>query len=240
MKTKFLGKVNNKSKKTGKSLLDNIPRIKEDIKFGFDIWNVYDFMYLDKNKIPHLSVIEITIPSNSDFIIESKSMKLYLNHFYNKSFKTSSEISKIIKKDIEYKIKSKIKVRFIKSFYKEPDFININNLKLKTSPNKKVLKFNGFRSICPVTSQPDFASIYIYSDKSIDTKWIKNYLISFSDHGGFHEQCIELIFIELKNKFQINHLEVCGRFQRRGGIDINPVRGTHCKKLFNNFREFNQ
>jgi 7-cyano-7-deazaguanine reductase len=240
MKTKFLGKVNNKSKKTGKSLLDNIPRIKEGIKFGFDIWNVYDFMYLDKNKIPHLSVIEITIPSNSDFIIESKSMKLYLNHFYNKSFKTNSEISKIIKKDIEYKIKSKIKVRFIKSFYKEPDFININNLKLKTSPNKKVLKFNGFRSICPVTSQPDFASIYIYSDKSIDTKWIKNYLISFSDHGGFHEQCIELIFIELKNKFQINHLEVCGRFQRRGGIDINPVRGTHCKKLFNNFREFNQ
>jgi 7-cyano-7-deazaguanine reductase len=240
MKTKFLGKVNNKSKKTGKSLLDNIPRIKEDIKFGFDIWNVYDFMYLDKNKIPHLSVIEITIPSNSDFIIESKSMKLYLNNFYNKSYKTTSEISKIIKKDIEYKIKSKIKVRFIKSFYKEPALININNLKLKTFPNKKVLKFNGFRSICPVTSQPDFASIYIYSDKSIDTKWIKNYLISFSDHGGFHEQCIELIFIELKNKFQINHLEVCGRFQRRGGIDINPVRGTHCKKLFNNFREFNQ
>ncbi len=240
MKTKFLGKANNKSKKTGKSLLDTIPRTKEDIKFGSDIWNVYDFMYLDKNKIPLLSVLEITIPSNSNFIIESKSMKLYLNHFYKKSFKTKSEISKIIKKDIEFKIKSKIKVRFIKSFSKEPTVVNINNLKLKSSPNKNVLKFNGFRSICPVTSQPDFASIYIYSDKLIDTKWLKNYLISFSDHGGFHEQCIELIFKELKNKFKINHLEVCGRFQRRGGIDINPIRGTHCKKLFNNFREFNQ
>ena len=239
MKTKFLGKVN-KLKKTGKNLLDNIPRIKKDIKFGFDIWNVYDFMHLDKNKIPHLAVLEIIIPSNSDFIIESKSMKLYLNDFYNKSFKTINEISQIIKKHIEFKIKSKIKVRFIKSFSKEPTVININKLKLKSSPNKKVLKFNGFRSICPVTSQPDFASIYIYSDKTIDLKWLKYFLISFTDHGGFHEQCIELIFTELKNKFHINHLEVCGRFQRRGGIDINPIRGTHKKKLFANFREFNQ
>ena len=239
MKTKFLGKAN-KLKKTGKNLLDNIPRIKKDIKFGFDIWNVYDFMHLDKNKIPHLAVLEIIIPSNSDFIIESKSMKLYLNDFYNKSFKTINEVSQIIKKDIEFKIKSKIKVRFIKSFSKEPTVININKLKLKSSPNKKVLKFNGFRSICPVTSQPDFASIYIYSDKTIDLKWLKYFLISFVDHGGFHEQCIELIFTELKNKFHINHLEVCGRFQRRGGIDINPIRGTHKKKLFANFREFNQ
>ena len=141
MKTKFLGKAN-KLKKTGKNLLDNIPRIKKDIKFGFDIWNVYDFMHLDRNKIPHLAVLEIIIPSNSDFIIESKSMKLYLNDFYNKSFKTINEISQIIKKDIELKIKSKIKVRFIKSFSKEPTVININKLKLKSSPNKKVLKFN--------------------------------------------------------------------------------------------------
>ena len=75
---------------------------------------------------------------------------------------------------------------------------------------------------------------------TIDLKWLKYFLISFTDHGGFHEQCIELIFTELKNKFHINHLEVCGRFQRRGGIDINPIRGTHKKKLFANFREFNQ
>ena len=240
MKTKFLGKTKNKSKRTGKSLIDCIPRIKENIKYGLDIWNVYDFMYLDKNMTPYLSVLEITIPSNSDFIIESKSMKLYLNNFYNKSFKTTSEISKIIKNDIEYKIKSKIKVRLIKSFSKEPTVININKLKLKSSPNEKVLKFNGFRSICPVTSQPDFANIYIYSDKSIDLKWLKHYLISFSDHGGFHEQCIELIYTKLKRRFKIDHLEVCGRFQRRGGIDINASRGTHNKKLFTNFREFNQ
>ena len=240
MKTKFLGKNNKKLNKSGKTLLDSISRIKENIRFGIDIWNVYDFMYLDINKVPHLVVLEIIIPSNSALIIESKSMKLYLNHFYNKTYRTKNDILKIIKKDIETKIKSKIKVKFLTNFSNEPNTLNLNSLKSKLTPAKKILKFNGFRSICPVTSQPDFANIYIYTDKSVDTKWLKKYLMSFVDHGGFHEQCIELIFTEIKSKFQINHIEVCGRFQRRGGIDINPIRGTHKTKLFKNFRQFNQ
>ena len=240
MKTKFLGKNNNKLNKSGKNLLDSISRIKENIRFGIDIWNVYDFMYLDINKVPHLVVLEIIIPSNSDLIIESKSMKLYLNHFYNKTYRTKNDILKIIKKDIETKIKSKIKVKFLTKFSNEPNTVNLNSLKSKLTPSKKILKFNGFRSICPVTSQPDFANIYIYTDKSVDTKWLKKYLMSFVDHGGFHEQCIELIFTEIKCRFHIKHIEVCGRFQRRGGIDINPIRGTQKTKLFKNFRQFNQ
>ena len=240
MKTKFLGKNNNKLNKSGKNLLDSITRIKENIIFGIDIWNAYDFMYLDVNKVPHLVVLEIIIPSDSDLIIESKSMKLYLNHFYNKTYRTKNDILKIIKKDIETKIKSKIKVKFLTKFSNEPNTVNLNSLKSKLTPSKKILKFNGFRSICPVTSQPDFANIYIYTDKSVDTKWLKKYLMSFVDHGGFHEQCIELIFTEIKSRFHIKHIEVCGRFQRRGGIDINPIRGTHKTKLFKNFRQFNQ
>ena len=240
MKTAYLGKKVKKIRKSHSNLLDSISRTNEDIKHGSDIWNVYDFMYLDKNKIPALNVLEISIPTKSDFIIESKSMKLYLNSFYNKSFKSKTEIIKKIRKDIESKIKTKIKIKFISTFEKEPQHIKLNNLKSKQTPNKKIIKFNGFRSICPVTSQPDFANIYIYSDKSINTKWLKKYLMSFANHGGFHEQCIELIFKTLKNEFSTNHLEVCGRFQRRGGIDINPIRGTHNKKLFVNFREFNQ
>ena len=240
MKTSFLGNKSRTIKKSGRNLLDAITRPKENINHGTDIWNVYDFMYLDKNKIPALNVLEISIPSKSDFMIESKSMKLYLNSFYNKSFKSKTEIIKKIRKDIQSKIKTDIKVKFINSFSKEPRFFDLNSSKLKLTPPKKIIKFNGFRSICPVTSQPDFASIYIFSDVSIKSSWLKKYLISFANHGGFHEQCIELIFKTLKNEISINHLEVCGRFQRRGGIDINPIRGTHNKKLFVNFREFNQ
>ena len=47
MKTSFLGKSSKGIKKSGRNLLDSISRIKEDINYGSDIWNVYDFMYLD-------------------------------------------------------------------------------------------------------------------------------------------------------------------------------------------------
>ena len=69
MKTSVLGKSSKRIKKSGINLLDSIRRIKEDFNYGTDIWNVYDFMYLDKNKIPALNVLEISIPSESDFII---------------------------------------------------------------------------------------------------------------------------------------------------------------------------
>ena len=99
-------------------------------------------MYLDKNKIPALNVLEISIPSKSGLIIESKSMKLYLNSFYNKSFKSKTEIINKIKKDLEAKLKIKIRIKFINSFHIEPKCIDLNNLKLKKTPTKKVIKFN--------------------------------------------------------------------------------------------------
>ena len=83
LKTSALGKKINPRKK-GLSLLDPIKRQKDNIKYGIDIWNVYDFMYLNHNKIPQLVVLEIVIPYESDLIIESKSLKLYLNEFYKK------------------------------------------------------------------------------------------------------------------------------------------------------------
>jgi len=239
VKTSFLGKSSN-SIKSGLDILDPIERNKDLINHGIDIWNVYDFMYLDKNKIPKLKVLEIQIPYQSKLIIESKSMKLYLNQFYKKSFSNDQELLKRIKNQIEKKIKSKIKVKLLKNFHSEPEFKLLNNSKQKFTLPNTIYKFNGFRSICPVTSQPDFANIYIYTDKKIKVDWLNKYLVSYKEHGGFHEKCIDEIYMRLKKEFHPNHLEVCGRFQRRGGIDINPVRGNKKLILFKNFREFNQ
>ena len=239
MKTKVLGKDTSKLKFKGINLLEKIKRNKSDIKHGIDIWNVYDFLYLN-NDLPSLKVLEIKIPSTSLFTIESKSMKLYLNGFYNQSFKSDKTVIQQIKKDLEGLLNAKIKLRIIKKFNQEPPAINLNNYKNDKTKINRILKFNGFRSICPVTSQPDFANIYIYCDTPINTVWLINYLISFQNKGHFHEQCIDYIFLEILNKYNCNHLEICGRFQRRGGIDINPIRGTNTKILFLNFREFNQ
>jgi len=240
MKTKVLGKKSKKFNFSGKDLLDSIPRNRKKIEHGIDIWNVYDFMFKDKKEVPHLKVLEIIIPSNSKFIVESKSMKLYLNSFYDIAFTNQSEILKKIKRDLKSLIKDDVKLRFIDKFSVEPKNINLNQSNCETIQRRKIIKFNGFRSICPVTSQPDFANIYIYSSDSLSRDWLLSYLTSFKDHGDFHEQCIESVFNTILRNFNPKHLEVAGRFQRRGGIDINPVRGTHKKFLFKNFREFNQ
>ena len=239
MKTNLLGKNTSKLRLKGLKILDVIDRNKSDIKHGIDIWNVYDFLYLNKG-IPALKILEIIIPSSSRFIIESKSMKLYLNAFYKKKFNNDKEILELIRNDLEGLLGSDLSIKFISKFNKEPFYLDLNKYNNKTTKKNKIIKFNGFRSICPVTSQPDFANIYIYCDTPIDTNWLLDYLISFQNKGDFHEQCIENIFLKIMNKYNCNHLEVCGRFQRRGGIDINPIRGNKKKILFSNFRELNQ
>ena len=133
-----------------------------------------------------------------------------------------------------------MKQSFLRNLVPEPEALDINTTKRLNTKPLEVIKFTGFRSICPVTSQPDFANIYISSELPIDIKWLLSYLVSYRDKGDFHEQCIENIYKDIAHKYKITRLEVCGRFLRRGGIDINPIRSTHKKLFFSNFREFNQ
>ncbi|GIS04907.1 MAG: hypothetical protein CM15mP108_0110 [Gammaproteobacteria bacterium] len=86
-------------------------------------------------------------------------MKLYLNSFYDIAFTNQSEILKKIKRDLKSLIKDDVKLRFIDKFSVEPKNINLNQSNCETIQRRKIIKFNGFRSICPVTSQPDFANI---------------------------------------------------------------------------------
>ena len=240
MSLKHLGKKESKRKKAGTRILDKIIRNESNIPYGSDFWNVYDFMYLDQNKLPVLKVLEIEIPSSSKYSIESKSMKLFLNEYYKKSFKSEALIIKSIKQKFDAFIEHPVKIKFIKKFAKEPSSVDLNKYKLVSTKKRKLYKFSGFRSICPVTSQPDFACIFILCDESLNTAWLKKYLMSFKEQGDFHEQCIESIYSKLYEQYKPKNLEICGRFQRRGGIDINPVRGNSKKKLFGNFRVFNQ
>ena len=146
MKTKVLGKKSKKLNFSGKDLLDSIPRNRKKIEHGIDIWNVYDFMFKDKKEVPHLKVLEIIIPSNSKFIVESKSMKLYLNSFYDIAFTNQSEILKKIKRDLKSLIKDDVKLRFIDKFSVEPKNINLNQSNCETIQRRQIIKFNGFSS----------------------------------------------------------------------------------------------
>lgn len=239
MKTKHLGKTKTKQQ-TGFKILDPIARIKASKSYGIDYWNAYEFSYLDSNKNPVLKVLEIKIPSSSIYIVESKSLKVYLNSFYKKIFIHEKDVLIKIEKDLNRLTKSSTSLRFVKKFPSEPNSLKLNtSLRQFSKPNHPI-RFDGFRSICPVTSQPDFAIIYIYTNAKIDLKWLKIFLRSFKEKGEFHEQCIEDIFVSIEKKYPDFCIEVCGRFLRRGGIDINPIRSSKKTFHFKNFRVFNQ
>jgi len=89
------------------------------------------------------------------------------------------------------------------------------------------VKFNcpEFTSLCPITGQPDFATLfisYIPCQKLAESKSLKLYLFSFRNHGAFHEDCVNIIMNDLIGLLEPNYIEVTGKFLPRGGISIDP------------------
>lgn len=103
---------------------------------------------------------------------------------------------------------------------------------LETFPNKHpdndyFVKFNcpEFTSLCPITSQPDFATIYISyipAEKMVESKSLKLYLFSFRNHGDFHEDVVNTVMKDLIKLMDPRYIEVWGKFLPRGGISIDP------------------
>lgn len=97
----------------------------------------------------------------------------------------------------------------------------------KHQGNDYFVKFNcpEFTSLCPITGQPDFASItisYVPNEKMVESKSLKLYLFSFRNHGDFHEDCINIIMKDLIGVMNPKYIEVWGKFTPRGGISIDP------------------
>ena len=243
MKVKYLGRQSNpKLDSYSADFLDAIPRNNQhlDSFFGLDYWNAYEFSYLNSMNHPVIEAIEIKISMHSILTVESKSLKLYLGSFYNKKFKDSSMAYKLVENDLTKLLNSNVSVKKLNRFSNAPSSSLISRFKNKV-PRNKVVCFEGFRSICPVTSQPDWGNIYIHSTSHLlDSKKLIKLLKSYRNKGDFHEACIESIFITLVEDFAVDNLTVYGKFLRRGGIDINPIRSTSKKLIFKNFRDFSQ
>lgn len=107
--------------------------------------------------------------------------------------------------------------------------------------NDYFVKFNcpEFTSLCPITGQPDFANIiisYVPNIKMVESKSLKLYLFSFRNHGGFHEDCVNVIMKDLIKLMEPKYIEVWGKFTPRGGISIDPYcnygqKGTSWEKV---------
>ena len=97
----------------------------------------------------------------------------------------------------------------------------------KHPQNDYFVKFNcpEFTSLCPITGQPDFATVYISyipNERMVESKSLKLYLFSFRNHGDFHEDCVNIIMKDLIKLMEPKYIEVWGKFLPRGGISIDP------------------
>lgn len=214
---------------------------------GVDIWNAYEISWLEPGGKPQVGMAEIRFSVESVNIIESKSLKLYLNSFNQTHFPSPEKVVQVILRDLERVSEGPVTVSFTlpeefqRCHFMEPEGVCIDDLDLKTDcytpkPDflthgpiqvEECLYSNLLRSNCPVTGQPDWATLIIsYAGKEISRSGLLRYIISFREHTGFHENCVEQIFLDLMERCTPAKLAVYARFTRRGGIDINPFRAT--------------
>jgi 7-cyano-7-deazaguanine reductase len=231
---------------------------------GFDIWNCYEFSWLGTSGKPEIRIVEFLIPADSKNIVESKSIKLYLNSFHNTKFTSEDEVLSMIKKDLDKATASGVIV-FIKSLeeYKHKqllDFegtnidsieINIDNFivdrnLLKVVQNKivkEVVTSNLLKANCLITGQPDWGSVQIsYKGNQIDHASLLRYIISFRNHNEFAEPWVERAFVDIMDLCRPEELTIYTKFSRRGGISISPIRSTFDlnSSEINNFRHIRE
>ena len=236
--------------------------------FGVDLWNAYELAWLNLKGKPQIALAEFIIPADSPNMIESKSFKLYLNSLNQHCFANFTAVKTCLQHDLSQVLGTGLQVRLIQPCeitsnkkmapIEELDGqlldrldIEVNShqnadpLLLKadhtSAPITQTLVSHLLKSNCPVTGQPDWASVQIqYQGRPIDEEGLLRYLIGFRQLGEFHEHCVEKIFCDIKIQCQPEKLSVYARYTRRGGLDINPFRTDFNAAWPNNIRHARQ
>lgn len=237
----------------------------EKLKVGVDWWQAFEMSWLNSQGISQVAIARFGIPASSPFIVESKSLKLYLNSINFTEFSGWDEVQALIAKDLSACVQAEVTVELFDLnddlndkatglLIAQPEAVCIDEALANSSekvaltehPDASLLAKNEsdlrdsekevgknfsfysnlLRSNCPVTNQPDWGTlaVSISSEKPVNTANMLRYILSFRQHNGFHEQCVEQIFADLSQYYQPSELMVRAWYTRRGGIDINPCR----------------
>ena len=212
---------------------------------GVDLWTAYELTWLDPGGKPQIALATFEVPVDSPSIIESKSMKLYLGSFAQTPFAGMTDVAATIERDLSAATGARVAVMlrgpsaFGTQAIRELPGESIDNLDVACHAYEvdpaflatagemasETLTSRLFRSVCPVTGQPDIATVQIaYRGPRIVREGLLRYLVSYRRHAGFHEHCVERIFVDVAARCGCQALTVLARFTRRGGIDINPFR----------------
>lgn len=224
--------------------------------FGADFWTAYELSWLNPRGKPQVAIAHFMVPAESTHIVESKSFKLYLGSFNGTRFSDTDEVRQRIRQDLSAAIwhggavRASVGVKLVlpDEFDREPlqemdglslDRLDIECDRFKPAPDllssmldeqpvEETLTSRLLKSNCPVTGQPDWASVQIrYIGPQIDQEGLLKYIISFREHDDFHEHCVERMFTDIWTHCRPAKLSVYARYTRRGGLDINPWRTSH-------------
>ena len=214
---------------------------------GNDLWYAYELSWLDKQGKPQVAVGQFLVPCDSPYLVESKSLKLYLNSFNGTKFASVSNVLQTMIRDLSAATGAEVDVQIqllsdlktpgelihfdgiclddlpvaCDTYHLKPDFLTFASEKVVT----ETLYSNLLRSHCRKTGQPDWGSVQItYTGREIDKTGLLRYIVSFRNHQGFSEDCAEQIFTDIMQRCAPEELTVEARYTRRGGLDINPIR----------------
>lgn len=220
---------------------------------GSDLWNAYELSWLDARGKPQVACAQFVFPASSPNMVESKSFKLYLNSFNQTRFESPEMVKQLLGDDLAAVAGSPPEVLlYLPAQWRqvltvtEPEGQCLDDLdvgSLATEPAPGLLSFaeqtgcqqyysNLFRSRCPVTGQPDWATVNIeITGRLPNPAALLGYLLSYRNNDEFHEQCVERIFADILLAGRPERLTVVARYTRRGGLDINPLRSTHIAQI---------
>ena len=211
---------------------------------GVDRWHAYELSWLDARGKPRVATATFTVPFDSPSLIESKSLKLYLNSFNAHRVANELGLRDLIVADLSRAAGAPVRFDFglppVDTGTGDDRSIDAIELDIDRygPPDPSQLHSGGeevtevlvsglLKSNCPVTGQPDWAEVRIdYRGRRIDHEGLLRYLVSFRDHAEFHEQCVERLFVDVMAHCRPERLSIEARYTRRGGLDINPWRGS--------------
>lgn len=223
---------------------------------GQDTWNAYELSWLNPKGKPQVAIARLIVPCTSTYLIESKSLKLYLNSLNQTVFENIDQLTQTITQDLSAAAQAPITMTLlpiaaqailsqapgtsldnldvsITNYTRQPDYLKITN----TPPVTETLHTNLLKSNCPVTGQPDWATVIIeYQGTPIDHTGLLQYIISLRGEQEFHEHCVEQMFMDILTHCAPQSLTISAHYTRRGGIDINPLRTTNPTPNHNNQR----
>ena len=222
---------------------------------GTDILNAWELTWLDPHGMPRCAVAEIRVPAGSPRLVESKSLKLYLNSFAMTEYANADDVAQTITGDLSEAAGDEVSVALrqypgagfaaaaelpgesLDTLQTRCDARDVDPQVLTADRGEIVseaLHSHLLRSLCPITGQPDMGSVLVvYDGPRIDRMALLRYIVSFRRHRAFHEACVERMFVDVLRRCCPERLTVYARYLRRGGIDINPFRSNFETRIAN-------